>query len=221
MVDADGMISHKFFEHSLAVRVGPGQLLAAARGEALDLEPVAVDAAEAATEVTEVTVEVGIEGRDLPPGLQRDVVVRFTVPAGQHLYGEPVPEGMVAATVVLDDVPGLMVFDIVAPPTRPLTLAGTGETLQVYEGDVTLRLPVTQNGTAGEKIDGRRMITIGGEVRWQACDDLACGLPQRQRFEVQIASGRIVRPDIGPAAAGHATPMNGSDHFARMTERRR
>ncbi len=220
VVGTDGVISHKFFEHSLAVRVGPEQLLAAVRGNTVDLEPATEGPVEAGG--AEVTVDVGIEGRDLPPGLQREVVVRFAVPPGQHLYGEPVPDGMVAATVVLDDVPGLVAFDIVAPATRPLTLAGTGETLQVYDGDVTLRLPVTQNGTAGEKIDGRRMITIGGEVRWQVCDETACGLPQRQHFEIQIASGRITLPDIGPAAAaGRAVPMNGADHFARMTERRR
>lgn len=215
MIDGDGVVTHKFFEASLAVRVGPEQLLAAVGGEALDLEPAS------SSLVDEVAVRVGIEGRDLPPGIQRDLVARFSVPPGQHLYDEPVPEGLVAASIVLDDTPGLMVADTRKPATRTLTLSATGETLEVYEGDVVLRRPVTQNGRAGEKIGAGRLITITGEVRWQACDDQQCGLPQRQRFEVQIPAGRITLPDIGPAAAkGRAKSMNGAAHMKRMVERR-
>jgi hypothetical protein len=216
VIDDAGEITHKFFEHSLAVRVGPEQLLAAVRGEDLSLEP------PDPTPVEVVTIDVSIEGRNLPPGIQRDLVVRFSVPSGQHLYAEPVPEGLVAASIELDTTPGLMASEIVKPDTRPLILSGTGDTLNVYDGNVTLRQPITQNGAAGEKIDGQRMITVNGEVRWQACDDARCGLPQRQRFELQIPAGRITLPDIGPAAAkGRAEPMNGAKHMARMIERRR
>ena len=121
----------------------------------------------------------------------------------------------------IDPVPGLMVFDTVKPGTRLHTLGGTGEQLHIYDGNVTLRRPITQNGTAGEDIDGRKVVTITGEVRWQSCDDIQCGLPGRQRFEVQIPAGQITVPDIGPAASkGRARPMNGAKHFERMSERR-
>lgn len=216
MIDGAGVITHKFFENSLAVRVGPEQLLAAVRGDELEFEPMECAPVEG------VTVAVGIDGPTLPPGTQRNLVVRFFVPYGQHLYDEPVPDGMVAASVELDDTPGLLAFEIVKPETQPLMLSGIGETLNIYEGDVTLRLPITQNGTAGEKIDGQRVVTVGGELRWQSCDDAQCGLPQRQRFELRIPSGRITLPDVGPAAAkGLAVPMNGEKHLTQMIERRR
>lgn len=215
MIDGAGVITHKFFEHSLAVRVGPEQLLAAALGDDVELKP-----ADPSTAQEDVTVTVEVDGPNLPPGLQRDLVARFSVPSGQHLYDEPVPTGMVAASIEIDDVPGLMVSDIVKPPTHELVLSGTGDTLQVFEGNVTLRRRITQNGTAGEKVDGHRLITISGEVRWQSCDEVQCGLPQLQRFEVQIPAIGIEMPDIGPSASGRAKPMNGAEHFARMTERR-
>lgn len=216
VIDDAGVITHKFFEHSLAVRVGPEQLIAAVRGNDFTLEPADT------TPVEDVKVTIDIEGPDLPPGTQRDLVARFSVPHGQHLYDDPVPEGMVAASIELDDTPGLMAFETVKPDTRPLTRSGTGETLDVYDGDITLRQPITQNGTAGDQVDGQRVVTIRGEVRWQACDDMQCGLPQRQRFELLIPAGRITLPDMGPAAAkGHTEPMNDEKHLAQMVERRR
>jgi hypothetical protein len=36
----------------------------------------------------------------------------------------------------------------------------TGETPNVYEGNVTMRVPITQNSTAGDEIDGKKMITL-------------------------------------------------------------
>jgi hypothetical protein len=38
-----------------------------------------------------------------------DLIVRFAVPAGQHLYGEPVPTGMVATSVEIEPDVGLVV----------------------------------------------------------------------------------------------------------------
>ena len=215
VIDGAGTITHKFFEYSLAVRVGPEQLLAAARGDEVELEPAAATGREA------VTVEVDIEGRNLPPGLQRNLVAQFSVPPGQHLYDDPTPAGMVAASLEVDDTPGLMTSEIVKPKTQQLVLSGTGDTLDVYEGDVTLRLPITHNGTLGTKVDGQRLISISGEVRWQACDEHACGLPQWQRFEVEIPAGRMWLGDIGRNPTGDGTePTSGAKHFARMVQRR-
>ncbi|MEM7093632.1 MAG: protein-disulfide reductase DsbD domain-containing protein [Actinomycetota bacterium] len=154
----------------------------------------------------------------MPPGIQRDVVARFRVPDGQHLYDDPVPEGLVAATIEIESAHGLIVFDEIRPSTHPLEL-GDGTSLSVYDGDVVIRRPVTQNGQAGERIDGTRMVMIRGTVRWQACDDDQCGLPQRQAFELTVPAGRIVIPDTGPAA-GKAVPMNGDKHLERMRTRR-
>jgi hypothetical protein len=59
-------------------------------------------------------------------------------------------------------------------------------------------------------------ITISGEVRWQACDDDQCFLPQRQRFELPIRTGGVkwMRGDETDAAE------NFRDHFRRMNKRR-
>ena len=214
ITDADGVIIEKFFENNFTVRPGPEQLLAALKGEEVSLkERTSVDA--------KVTVEVEFEGDTLPVGLSRQIVARFSVPEGIHIYDKPVPEGLVAASIELDELSeGIVSYTPVTPPTRSMTLSGDGHTLEVYEGDVVLRLPVAQNGRAIEKDDDGRWVSISGRVQWQACDSEACALPEEQRFNFRVPAAFAVLGDMGPGE-GRVPSMNGAAHFKEMMTRRR
>ena len=156
VTDSDGIILEKFFENNFTVRPGPEQLLAALKGEQVDLIKKNGDDQQ-------VKVEVAFEGDTLPAGITRQIVARFSVPEGMHLYGQPVPEGLVPASIQLDEeLEGIVSYTPVGPKTRPLTLSGDGHTLEVYEGDVVLRLPVAQNGRAVEKDEDGRWVRIAG-----------------------------------------------------------
>ena len=212
-IDADGVIVAKFFEHNFAVRTGPEQMLAAALGQAFEIE-------SAANPPEQVSVDVIFEGDLLPMGVTRDIVATFRVPEGQHLYSEPVPEGLVAAVIEVDDSPGIVTYTPRAPATSPLILGEYGDTLEVYEGDVILRLPVAQNARAMEKIDGKRYVTVNGKVRWQTCNDVECGLPESKSFSFRVEAGFPVLSDMGPGV-GRVPAMNGAAHFQKMKDRRR
>jgi hypothetical protein len=212
VIDGAGTIVAKFFEHNFAVRSGPEQMLAAALGQSFTVQA-------SAAPPQQVEVDVQLHGDKLPMGVTREIVATFRVPDGQHLYSEPVPEGLVAATIELDDTPGVLSYTSLAPPTQPLTLSRSGQTLQVYQGDVVLRLPVTQNARAMEKVEGTRMVTVSGKVRWQSCDDNECGLAQSQSFSFQVEAGFPVLGDMGPGV-GRVPAMNGAEHMQRMIERR-
>ncbi len=212
VIDADGVVIAKFFEHNFAVRPGPEQMLAAALGEEFEVVP-------SAEPVEQVSAEVTIDGDYLPMGVTRHVVATFRVPDGQHLYGPPVPEGLVAASIELDDIEGVLSYEPSAPPTSELTLSGSGDTLLVYEGDVVLRLPITQNARAMQKDDDGRHVMISGRVRWQACNDVECFLPETQPFSFRVEAGFPVLGDMGPGE-GRVPPMNGAAHFQRMVDRR-
>lgn len=214
VIDADGVIVAKFFEHNFAVRSGPEQLLAAALGQEFEV-PAPSDEQPAGR----VSADVRIDGDRLPMGVTRQIVATFRVPEGQHLYDEPVPDGLVAAAIELDDLDGILSYEPMAPPTSPLTLAGSGETLQVYEGDVVLRLPVTQNARKMQKDDDGRFVTISGRVRWQACDDTECFLPESMPFSFRVEAGFPVLGDMGPGV-GRVPAMNGAQHFQRLIDRR-
>ena len=183
-------------------------MLAAALGQAFETEP-------ASNPAEHVSVAVTFEGDRLPMGVTSEIVATFRVPEGQHLYSEPVPDGLVAATIEIEDSPGIVTYTPRAPATSPLTLAGSGDTLQAYKGDVVLRLPVAQNGRAMEKIEGKRYVTVSGEVRWQTCNDVECGLPESKRFSFRVEAGFPVLADMGPGV-GRVPAMNGAAHFQNL-----
>jgi hypothetical protein len=211
VVGADGIIMAKFFENHLALRPGVDQLIRAVEGEAVSLatrEPVA-----------EVECQVAIDDAPVAPGIVRELMVRLRVPEGQHLYGNPVPAGMVATQVEVDAGDGLIVLDTIAPPTRPLTLDGTGETLQVYEGDVVLRVPFSHSATilGADAGEGGGALTISGCVRWQACDDAACGLPASAPFRFTIDLAPMSQLRFGDVKDGE---MDSGPFLHQMTQRR-
>lgn len=222
VIDESGIITDKLFEHNLSVRTGPDQILDAALGRAVGDSGASSQASTRPLESrTDVDLSIDFDDDPLPVGVVREVVATFALPAGRHLYGPPVPDGMVAAMVEIDDVAGVLALPMRTPPTTPLTLAGTGDTLQVYDTDrVVLRRPVAQNGSAMVKDeDGRRWITVSGRVRWQACDDDVCFTPQSRQFSFRIPAAFAVVSDLGPGQ-GRAPDMNGEAHFRRMRERR-
>ena len=211
VVNPEGAITHKFFENNLAVRAGPEQLLRAAQGQPLPESTAGETAPEA------VQVSVALDGNTLAPTVQKDLVVRFRVPPGRHVYAEPAPRGSVAIDVVLDENERLVQRPLVRPTSTPHTLAGTGESFQVHHGVFELRLPLTVNGAAG---GGAAEINVSGEVRWQSCDDEVCDIPASQRFELELPVAE------SPAVAlrskrGAALEPNAMVHFQRMSERRR
>lgn len=193
VVDAEGVIRSKFFENHLALRPGADQLARAVSGEAVELE--------AATATGEVECNVTIDDDPVAPGVLRELIVSLRVPEGQHLYGEPVPTGMVATAVEIDQADELVILDATRPETRAHVLKGTGEELQVYDGDVSIRIPFTHSAPLTSHADqAKAHLPVSGTVRWQACDDEACRLPSSMRFEFDLPLGRINRP--GRAESG-------------------
>ena len=210
VVGADGAITHKFFDNNLAVRTGPEQLLRAVLGQPM---PEA-RADEAAPEA--VQVNIALDGSSLAATVQRDLVVRFSVPAGRHVYAEPAPQGSVPVDVVLDDNDCLVQRPVVRPASEPHALTGTGESFQVHHDLFELRLPLTVNNAAG---GGAAEITVSGEVRWQCCDDEVCDIPTSQRFELTLPVAESPAVAMG-SKRGAALEPNAMAHFQRMSERR-
>lgn len=212
VTDADGVITAKFFENNLFLRANSDQLLRAALGEEIELEPLP-------ERPTEVIVDVTVDADEIGVGVLHDMVIRFAVPEGLHLYGEPVPEGMVATTIDFDEDEGLVVRPAVFPATVEHTLAGTGEVLHIFEGDVTIRVPITHNGRSIQwRDDGSTFIAVGGTVRWQACDDDVCHLPQAHRFDLEIEARTVNM--FERERAEDSERMDFRTHFAKMHSRR-
>jgi hypothetical protein len=104
---------------------------------------------------------------------------------------------MVAAAVEFDEQESLLIVGTETPPTKTHTLA-TGETLQIFEGDVTLKVRFSHNGI-GMRSNGDNELSLTGRVRYQSCDDECCGLPASQPFDLTVELAAIVRTRLGSA----------------------
>lgn len=210
VINADGVITHKFFDNNLAVRVGPEQLLRAANGENI----AAVQTTSANS--NDSTFAVSFAGESLVPTVQRDLIVRFEVPDGRHVYADPAPAGSVAVTVQLDANEHLVQRPLVRPKHSPHTLGSSGERFNVHTGHFELRLPITVNVANIRKVPE---VTITGEVQWQTCDDDVCDLPQREQFSLTLPIEQPPAPALG--GPGAELEPNAMQHFQQMTARRK
>ncbi|MGB0553717.1 MAG: protein-disulfide reductase DsbD domain-containing protein [Alphaproteobacteria bacterium] len=161
---------------------------------------------------------------NLRQGIVREVLVRFDLAEGLHIYGAPVPAGMVATEVTVDGPPGLIVEAPVLPLSAPLTLAGTGVTLQVWSGVVDIRVPIyaaSELATEVAPLD-RESIPVEVTVRYQACDDEICLLPRTEKFTLEAALDVTEVPAI-PIHQGHGQRegnYDGTPHWKRLLERK-
>ncbi len=222
VTDEEGRVVAKFFHGTYKKRDSAELLIAAATGD-VALEP---DAPSATGGDDGIVLNVSLQGGrgDLRQGMVREVVARFELPYGLHIYGEPVPEGMVATEVTVEGPPGLMVEPAILPPTRTLALRGTGHELQVWSGTVDIRVPVYAASELVTEVAplAHDSTTVDVVVRYQACDDDTCLLPRMERFKLEIPLDVTEVPAI-PIHQGHGQRegnYDGTPHFKRLLARK-
>ena len=222
VTDEDGVVIAKFFHDSYKKRDSPELLIDAALGKVTisDDEPRATGG----DEEVEITAVVHGGKGTLRQGIRREVVVRFELGEGLHIYGEPVPAGMVPTTVNVSGPPGLVTEPMIAPDTRLLKLASMGVDLQVWSGTVDLRVPIYAAGALASEtrpldVDS---VPIEVEVRYQACDENTCLLPRTETFRLDAAMDVVDIPKIS-IHMGHGQRegnYDGMRHVSRLLWRK-
>ena len=157
-------------------------------------------------------------------GIRRELVVRFELDDGLHIYGEPVPDGMLATSVEVAGPPGLIVEEPILPPTSALRLDELGVDLQVWSGVVDIRVPVYAVGELASEVRPLDAETASIEVtvRYQACDDRTCLLPKTERLSLELPLDVIDVPAIS-LHTGHGQREGGYDgtpHLRRLLLRK-
>ena len=184
LTDTAGRITQKHFNTNYRVRESAGTIIRGDLGEWYDL-----DGYPSATSGTVVSATLG--SRELKPFQRVDLLVHIDLPEGQHAYGEPVPDGLVATSVEVTGPEGLRAEAAVLPPTRPLFVEAVREDLSVFEGDIEIRVPLTYRNPEAQPGD---RVPIEIEVRYQACDELVCYLPVEERLTLDAPVGANLRP---------------------------
>ncbi len=197
VTDENGRVVAKFFHDTYKKRDSPETLIDAALGQ-ITLDEAAPQVSGGSDEIRITAAIHGGKG-SIRQGILRKLVVRFELGEGLHIYGEPVPQGMVATQVEVSGPPGFTTLDPELPPTETLQLEAMGVDLEVWSGTVDIAVPFYARGELASEtrpLDADT-IDIHVEVRYQACTDQECPLPRTETFTLSPAMDVIDVPRLG------------------------
>jgi hypothetical protein len=222
VTDEDGTVVAKFFHDSYKKRDSPELLIDAALGR-ISLnrdEPHA----EGGDEEIRITASVHGGKGTIRQGIVRQLVVRFELGEGLHIYGEPVPDGMIPTSVSVEGPPGLVVGDPIYPPTQPLRLESLDLELPVWSGTVDIAVPFYAVGELASEVRPLDMesTTLEVTVRYQACNDQTCLLPKSEKMTLDLALDVVDIPALS-MHQGHGQregAFDGAPHLRRLMLRK-
>jgi hypothetical protein len=224
VTDEDGVVVAKFFHDSYKKRDSAQILIDAALGRVQLSDASEAPRARAGDDQVRVTAVVHGGQGTIRQGVVRHLIVRFELGDGLHIYGEPVPEGMVPTTVNVSGPPGLVVQEPILPPTEPLRLESLGIELPVWSGTVDLVVPFYATGELASEVRPLdwESVSLEVDVRYQACDDEVCLLPKTEKLVLDVPLDVVDVPSLG-LHTGHGQregAYDASPHMRRMLLRK-
>ena len=180
----DGCITEKFFHREYQVRETGATVLRS--GFRLPVELEGFPQSTAAEQGARVSATLG--ARELKLMQRAELYVRIELDEGQHVNGREAPAGYFATEVLVTGPEGLRVEEPRYPATKPFRVQGLSEEFQVLDGKIEIVVPLV---SAIREVDS---IPIEIEVRYQACDERECFLPQTERLRLDIPAGQLTRP---------------------------
>jgi len=220
LVDEGGIVTEKFFYRNAAQRRSAERMVDSALGQLLIGEVAAVES----TSPNDVKVEAWLRGGDgtLKVGLLRDLVIRFTLPAGLHMYDSPVPTGMKATSIEVKSSEGVHIGELEKPLSKELEVSFVDTSLRVWSGQVDFRLPVFVNGSVVSVVQGALQDEVQFTIAlsYQTCSEQTCMIPTAHEMTLNVP----VSLSEGPAVSGKldgtkVTAMNSNKHLRHMVWR--
>ena len=200
--DENGVVVSKLFHDSYKKRESPETLIDAAMGNIVIDE----DAPQASANEGDVVITASVRGGNasLRQGIIRQLVIRFQLPEGLHIYGDPVPEGLTATVISVTGPEGLQVMPAQFPASNALRLESLDVELQVWSGQVDVVIPIYATGELASEcrpLDAAST-SLSIDIHYQACDDTTCLLPTRQHLSLELPLDVIEVPNL-PMHTGH------------------
>jgi len=176
MVGTDGTVEEKlFFQH---YRTRPSAATVLREGFGLDFEvgmnPRADDDGEG------VRVAATLGGAGMVFMETSTLYVDFDLDEGLHIYGTPIPEGYTATEVSVSGPERARSGAPRYPGTKPFKVEGLAEEFQVLDGDPRVAVSIQSSLNEGESFP------LEVTVKYQACTDSECMLPQTQTLNLEV-----------------------------------
>jgi hypothetical protein len=119
------------------------------------------------------------------PTIRREQLIVLTVEVsladGMHMYGRPLPEGYIPVELTLDNSEALYLDRVDYPEPEEMYLEILDERLPVYTGQLEIKAHCR-----GGNIREDSVFQVAARLRYQACDDHKCYLPQALVFSLSL-----------------------------------
>ncbi len=169
ILDKDGRVERKIVERNYRLRYGANWLLQELLGVSNEV-PVQRVEAEAADPHAIVSARAWLDSPTYFPYQRLGLRLDLAIAAGWHVYAPDTADGYTGLAVELHSAPdGVQPGPIAWPAARPFRIEGLDESFVVYEGMVTIALPLE---FTIPRNSGAARIDIG--IRFQACNATEC-----------------------------------------------
>ncbi|MBW2107604.1 MAG: thioredoxin family protein [Deltaproteobacteria bacterium] len=139
-----------------------------------------------------VEVSAYLSHQTIHPGQSFRIAVVAEIKPGFHINSHQPTEGFLVPTTVEFDTSDTLVFSAISYPRPQLkSLSFSNGKLALYEGEVSfLAQGMVKQNTP------KSALSVSGTLRFQACDDKACLMPQQVTFSVPLKVVETTEPVV-------------------------
>jgi hypothetical protein len=172
LLDAKGVIVAKYFEEDYRQRYTSADILLNRFGVLPSSGQQEVAGRQLSLKATASNSIVGAGHR---VALTLDIELR----PHMHVYAPDV-EGYIPIAWTMKESPAAEIHEVTYPASEKLHLVAIDETVPVFHGHFRLTRDITigPNATLHTLVDSSGKFTVEGTLRYQACDDQVCYIPQ-------------------------------------------
>jgi DsbC/DsbD-like thiol-disulfide interchange protein len=130
-------------------------------------------------ETRHLTLKIAISDRSATPGARISLLLDVTPKPGMHVYA-PEQRDLIPISLLLDANDAIKAHPPKFPKSEKFFFAALNETQFVYSKPfrIVQDLTILTLNRVLDRAARREHLTIAGKVRYQACDDKVCFMPQ-------------------------------------------
>ena len=172
VLDAHGVIIAKYFEDDYTKRYTSADILAHQFG----IEPAA---SKSKVQGRQLQLTATASNSIVAAGQRVALALDINLGPNMHVYAPDV-EGYIPINWTMKESPAAAAHEVTYPASEKLHLVAIDETVPVYRNHFRLTRDITigQDAKVRPSLDSAGKFTVEGTLRYQACDDRICYIPQ-------------------------------------------
>ena len=143
------------------------------------VQPPPIPSGTRSFETRHLTLRIALSDRAVAPGARVSLLLDVTPKPGMHVYA-PEQRDLIPISLVLDRNDDIKVHPPRFPKSEKYFFAALNETQFVYSKPfrIVQDLTVLPAKRDRDRAARKEQITVSGKVRYQACDDKVCFMPE-------------------------------------------